>query len=157
MGVVKHGMHKYSTYRAWEHMRHRCTNSNNPQYKDYGGRGIVVCAAWSRFENFFADMGECPPGLTLDRIDNDKNYEPDNCRWVTRKVQARNRRTNVLIEFHGEKLCVAEWAERFGICRTLVRSRLRAGWTMDQIASTPPSKRNSVVRKQSVRSSDNKL
>jgi hypothetical protein len=83
---------KSSTYNSWAHMIHRCTNPNNSQWRDYGGRGITVCARWMKFENFFADMGEAPKGLSLDRIDNDGNYEPGNCRWATRLVQQNNQR-----------------------------------------------------------------
>jgi len=75
-------------------MGQRCTNPNHMAYQDYGGRGIVICRRWRSFENFLADMGERPEGMTLDRIDNDGNYEPGNCRWATPKVQRANQRLN---------------------------------------------------------------
>ena len=80
------------TYRSWYAMIQRCTNPRNHKYRDYGGRGISVCKRWRSFENFLADMGERPAGLTLDRRDNDGSYEPGNCRWATSHEQARNKR-----------------------------------------------------------------
>lgn len=88
-----HGMKGTPTYKAWKSMRQRCKNKNDPHYPDYGGRGITVCERWESFENFLADMGERPSDdLSIDRINNDGNYEPGNCRWTDRFTQARNRR-----------------------------------------------------------------
>jgi len=88
-----HGHTKTRTYRIWTGMKQRCSNQKTNSYADYGGRGIKVCDRWLHsFENFLADMGECPPGLEIDRADNDGNYEPGNCQWATEKTQANNRR-----------------------------------------------------------------
>jgi len=89
-----HGKANSPTYHVWEALKSRCLSHANKQYHSYGGRGITVCPRWDSFENFYADMGERPDGLQIDRIDNDKGYSPDNCRWVTRSENSQNRRTS---------------------------------------------------------------
>lgn len=108
-------------------MHQRCKNPNHPKYHRYGGRGISVCEAWHSFENFAADMGPQPPGLTIERIDNDGNYTPENCRWAPQQEQARNRSTSVLWEHEGRVMCLSEWAREFGIHIATVQARIRAG------------------------------
>lgn len=119
---------KTRTYITWESMLRRCRSVNNKSYRNYGGRGIDVCQSWETFENFLADMGEKPRGLSLDRIDNNRGYAPENCRWATPSQQSANRRTTKLLTIGGETLCVKAWAERFGIPRTtFVRNYVSRG------------------------------
>lgn len=119
-------------YSSWENMKARCLNPNTPFYKYYGGRGITICESWLSFDNFFEDMGEAPKGLTLERIDSNKKYEPGNCRWATRKDQQNNRRSNRNISYKGETKSVTAWAEQLGINPNTLRNRLfRAGWSVE--------------------------
>lgn len=90
---VKHGLKNHFMYRSWVGMRSRCNNPKDKDYKNYGGRGIKVCETWSSFENFINDVGERPNGMSLDRIDNDGDYKPSNCKWSTPREQQLNRRT----------------------------------------------------------------
>ncbi len=107
------------TYRVWAGVIQRCTNTKSKGYKDYGGRGITVCARWRHsFENFLADMGERPEGLTLDRRDNNGPYSPENCRWVTHFVQMGNTRRNVWVTYLGETRYLSAWARYFGVPTT---------------------------------------
>lgn len=96
--MTKHGMSKTSIYRCWQQVIQRCENPKSPDYKNYGGRGITVCERWHTFENFYEDMGDKPKGLTLERINNDGNYEPGNCEWATWKKQQNNRRNHIKIK-----------------------------------------------------------
>lgn len=92
ISTTKHGMAGTRTHRIWKAMRSRCNNPNTPRHKDYGGRGIRVCKRWEEFKNFLSDMGECPDGMSIDRIDNDRGYSPSNCKWSTAKQQNSNQR-----------------------------------------------------------------
>lgn len=124
---IRHGHSQPPTaiYRAWTAMKTRCNNKAAASWPDYGGRGIKVCERWMHsFENFLADMGEKPRGMTLDRINNDGNYEPGNCRWATASEQVTNRRATHLITYGGETMCLAFWARRFGVYESTLRRRI---------------------------------
>lgn len=123
-------------YAIWRGMRERCFNADNKKYKYYGGRGITVCERWrDSFALFLKDMGEPSKGLTLDRIDNDGDYEPSNCRWATRKQQAINRRIR-RFTLNGETLSVAEWSQRLGLKKPALSRRLRR-WPLEKALSMP--------------------
>ena len=102
-------------YTIWASMCKRCNNKNNKDYKNYGGRGIKICESWEKFENFYADMGDRPKGLTIERIDNNVGYSPSNCKWATYMEQNRNRRDNRIITYGSESKCLAEWADVIGV------------------------------------------
>lgn len=134
---AKHGMYRTSEFRIWNTMLQRCTNQNNTAYKSYGGRGITVCDRWRKFENFFSDMGPRPEGMTLEREDNNKGYEPGNCKWATRLAQANNRRTNVLITFDGETKTASEWGRITGLGKEAVLRRIGSGWSVKKALTEP--------------------
>jgi hypothetical protein len=125
-GESPHRGNPYSSeYGSWVRLKQRCLNPRNRKWKDYGGRGIKVCDRWrNSFEAFLADMGRRPPGLTIDRINNDGDYEPSNCRWATPKEQARNRRNAALILVDGCNMTLTEAATTLGITVSAVRWRL---------------------------------
>lgn len=133
-----HGMYRSSEYRTWAGMKARCLNPNNGRWKDYGGRGIKVCKQWFRFECFLKDMGKRPKGTSLDRFPNrNGNYEPSNCRWATPKEQQRNMRSNLRFAFKGEQLTVPEIAERIGAKVSVLRTRMRRGWSPKDAFTIP--------------------
>jgi hypothetical protein len=118
-----------SEFSIWTNMRSRCRNQNADGYINYGGRGITVCDRWDRsFEAFFEDMGPRPsPRHSIDRINNNGPYAPENCRWATKQEQARNSRQNHLIEIDGVTRCVAEWSEISGVLHSTITGREKAG------------------------------
>lgn len=122
--LTKHGKFNSPEYKIWSAMIQRCTNPNSQNYHRYGGRGVRVCERWLKFENFLADMGERPDGTTLDRVDNDGNYEVTNCRWATRETQYRNRSTNRNITYHGIEMCLTDWASILKVGVELLRRRI---------------------------------
>jgi hypothetical protein len=142
-------------YQVWRSMRGRCDRSTDRQFRDYGARGIKVCDRWlgpTGFVNFIADMGERPSSLhSIDRIDNDGPYSPDNCRWATRSEQQRNTRANRVLTLSGQSLSVAEWAERIGIPQTTISSRLKSGWCAERALTTPIDERRQAAKLRSLR------
>lgn len=132
----------HDLHRIWANMKQRCNNPNNTHYKWYGGRGIQVCERWNQFLNFVADMGPRPTSAhTIDRIDNEKNYSPENCRWATRKQQGANRRGLHILEYNGERLMVTQWADRIGIVYVGILNRLKRGWSVERAVTTPSLRR----------------
>jgi hypothetical protein len=136
-GCLKHeGTHLMTgtaEYKTWSGMIQRCHNLNHKNYDCYGGRGITVCDRWlDSFENFLADMGPRPTGMTLDRSDNDKGYSPDNCRWATKEQQANNTRANVFIEWNGKRQTRSQWERELNMKPTTLRGRLARGWSMEK-------------------------
>lgn len=138
---MKHGLHKSATYYTWGGMIQRCTNPKYTYYAHYGGRGIKVCERWRDFRNFLADMGERPEGMTLDRIDNDSNYEPSNCRWATKKEQALNRRVTTC-EINGKTKPIRDWLKVFNLNRSTFDQRFYVyKWSIEKSLTTPVGKR----------------
>ena len=141
--VTKHNHHKSGAYKSWQAMKSRCYNQEAQGYRHYGGRGIRVCERWlTSFDNFLADMGDRPPGYTLDRLNVDGHYEPGNCRWATRSQQARNRRDSRTYTHDGLTMTLDDWAGRLGLDRELIRARLRIGWSFAKATTTPPPGRS---------------
>ena len=119
-------------------MKTRCYNKNNKDYKYYGDRGITVCDRWiASFKDFLEDMGNRPDGMTLDRIDNNSNYELSNCRWATRNEQNNNRRYNYSIEFRGKKRNAAQIARMIGMTPGALQGRLYSGWSVERAINQP--------------------
>jgi hypothetical protein len=138
---VKHGHAKKGartpTYLTWADMLKRCENETATHFASYGGRGIKVCDRWHDFAHFLADMGERPTGMSIDRINNDGNYEPGNCRWASDTEQANNKTTSHLVTAGGETKTVAMWARSQGLPREVIRGRLRLGWEPNRAVFTP--------------------
>jgi len=138
-GNPTHGMSSTNIYNSWRSLRQRCSNKNNREYHNYGGRGIKVCDRWiNSFENFYKDMGKRPKGKSIDRIDYNGNYEPENCRWATREEQDNNKRNNHFIEYRGEKKTLAQWSRKLKGGNKLVYDRIRAGWSNDRAVTEKP-------------------
>lgn len=148
---IFHGLSDTPEYRAWQTMRQRCTAPTNPAWPNYGGRGITICQRWIESPvNFIADVGLKPfPKADIDRIDNNKGYTcghcddckskgaEANCRWTTRKINARNRRSGRVVEYKGEKKTLIEWIELLGLNKTAATARISNGWPAELAFETP--------------------
>ena len=144
----RHGANGTREYRIWCNMKTRCLNPNTSAYKNYGGRGIQVCARWAlSFSCFLEDMGACPPDRSIDRINNDGDYAPGNCRWATRKEQNSNTRTNVFVAVNGESRTLTEWAEITGIRIELLSYRAQAGYSPERFLATPNPNRVQAAKR----------
>jgi hypothetical protein len=140
-GHSKRG-HWSPEYHSWLQMKQRCDNANNDGYRRYGGRGVRVCESWYSFENFLADMGHRPSAeYSIERINNDGNYEMGNCKWASPAEQARNRVDTVFVEYAGKRLCLKDWAKEIGISYITFYTRWSRGWSIERIASQPVQKR----------------
>jgi hypothetical protein len=145
---IKHGQSAYPNkgqstkeYNTWALMLRRCNKKNSRSYDIYGERGIKVCDEWSNFKNFFRDMGKAPsPKHSLDRIDVNGNYCPENCRWADAKTQRRNQRNPKLIECRGQKKMPIEWSEISGVSNRAIYARIKRGWSVENAIFTPMRK-----------------
>lgn len=140
-----HGLTTYPVYQIWKAVNQRCKNKKHKQYKDYGGRGITVCAEWQGIEgakNFIRDMGSRPDGASIERRDNTAGYSPANCYWATKSVQARNKRNNLLITAFGRTQCLAAWSEEIGAHQSALYWRIvTAKWNPEKALTKPFNRR----------------
>ncbi|EIF30926.1 hypothetical protein BCh11DRAFT_06438 [Burkholderia sp. Ch1-1] len=133
-----HGLTRSGAWKSWRAMRARCTNATNGSYPNYGGRGITVCERWKSFENFYADMGDRPAGMTLDRFpEPDGNYEPGNCRWASREEQDANKRPNVYVTWKGKTQTYSQWARELDTDASILRRRYLKFGTFDPVGRHP--------------------
>lgn len=145
-----HDMVDSRLYRTWGNMVNRCTNPNNPAYKNYGERGIGVCDEWMSFPSFknWAESNGYADNLTLDRQDNDNGYSPNNCRWVDNFVQANNKRSNRALTLNEETHTIAEWADKLNVSYKALHRRVSLGWSDERALTQPyrksPSKNNNI-------------
>lgn len=138
-----HGMTKSPEYRTWSSMRQRCLHPLNDRYHQYGGRGIKICEQWGEFSNFLADMGPRPESTSLDRIDVDGPYSPDNCRWATAKEQMRNQRIHKESELG---IAITEAAENSGMTYGALQTRIKRGWDLTRALTEPVKDNAETIR-----------
>lgn len=147
MGGTGHRKSKTRAYRVWQNMIRRCSNPKDWAYRWYGGRGISVCERWRDFTKFLEDMGQPPDGLEIDRINNNGNYEPGNCRWATIQEQMNNRRNTIRIEFQGCVDTISGWAIKLKMCRQTLRRRFENGWSVERALTTPTKNNGGATRR----------
>jgi len=141
-GTKNDGRSKLPEYSVWKGVRGRCHNPNNKKFANYGGRGITICERWNNFWNFYHDMGKRPEGCSIDRIDVNKGYSPDNCRWATVEMQENNRTTTRFVTIGKETKSIKQWADVYGISDNTVRDRTYRGWDVIKAITTPARKGN---------------
>jgi len=139
-----HGLWGTPEYAVWGAMIQRCDNPNNGNYKNYGKRGVSVCKSWHSFENFISDMGSRPSKKhSIDRLDNDGDYSPENCQWRTTKQQRANTSRNVFYAHDGVKMTISQWAEKIGCNKNTLRERVvKLGWSVEKAITTPVRKKS---------------
>lgn len=138
VNCLKHGKRHSKAWHVWAQMLQRCHNPRNKAYPNYGGRGITVDDSWRDFSRFLFDMGEPAVGMTLDRLDNDKGYSKENCRWASRIAQANNKRNNRIVEFNGRGLTVAQWSRELGIRASMISDRIsKLRWNAHDALTIP--------------------
>lgn len=145
-----HGLCSTPMHHVWTSMKARCYNPNNKSYKNYGGRGIAVCDEWvNSYEAFYkwSISSGYQPGLTIERIDNDKGYSPENCKWADRYQQAKNRRSVVYITCNGKTQCMTDWSKELGIPIETIRSRLKVGRSISEAFDKTDWRKNNGGRK----------
>ena len=147
--IRSHGLSKHPLYQVWRHMMERCTNPADGAFANYGGRGIRVCKRWHKVDNFVADMeAEHRPGLEIDRIDNDGDYTPKNCRWSTPSENCDNRRSGRRITFNGKTLSLRQWSRETGLSYGTLWERISIwGWGAERALTTPPLTEDERMRK----------
>jgi hypothetical protein len=135
----KHGSSGSRAYSCWMHMKQRCYNPNDKNYKNYGDRGIELCERWLEgFENFLDDMGDPPKGYSIDRIDNNRGYYKENCKWSTHIEQQNNTRKNRNITFNGLSMSVSSWARHLGLNKKTLQNRITRGWPIKRALECEP-------------------
>lgn len=138
--AFRHGQHKTRLYEIWSGMKKRCYNKNAVQYKDWGGRGIKVCKKWHAFKAFYewAKANGYKDGLTIERINNDRGYSPNNCTFIPKAKQSRNRRNSIFLTHNGTTRTIAGWSRHLNIHRETIKRRINLNWPIEKILTTAP-------------------